>query len=119
MKAQIRLLLTVQLSVMIGYLVVIFIVKREGFASATTGCLASLIPSLYFSFRMLRVAHVDDAAKWLGHAYRSDIGKWVLAGIIFALAFSSGYQWDPVILFTGYLLVQMSALFLPIIFKGN
>jgi F0F1-type ATP synthase assembly protein I len=119
MKAQIRLLLTVQLSVMIGYLIVIFIADRQGLVSAATGCLASLLPSLYFSFRMLRCSNVDDAAQWLSHAYRSDIGKWVLAGVIFALAFSSGYQWDPIILFIGYLLVQMSAMFLPIMFKGN
>lgn len=119
MKAQIRLLLTVQASVMLGYLVVIFIVDRQGLVSATTGCLASLLPSLYFSFRMLRYSQVEDPAKWLGHAYRSDIGKWVLAGVIFALAFSSGYQWDPIILFIGYLLVQMSAFFIPIMFKGT
>ena len=104
---------------MFGYLAVIISVDQEGLVSALTGCLASFLPSLYFSFRMLRHDEIDDAAKWLGHAYRSDIGKWILAGVIFAVAFTSGYPWDPVILFSGYLLVQMSALFAPTLFKGN
>lgn len=119
MKSQIQLLLIIQLVVMLGYLAVVYSLQLGDPVSALTGCLASLLPSLYFSYRMLRRAHIDDAAEWLGHAYRSDIGKWVFAGIIFAVAFTSGYQWDPVILFIGYLLVQMSAMFLPFIQQGE
>lgn len=119
MKSQIQFLLLIQLVVMLGYLAAVLVLRPESVVSGLTGCLASLIPSVYFSLRMLRHRQVDDASEWLGHAYRSDIGKWVVAGIIFALAFTSGYQWDPVVLFVGYLLVQMSALFLPLIKKSE
>ena len=119
MKSQIQLLLIIQLLVMLGFLAVVYILQLGDMVSGLTGCLASLLPSLYFSFRMLRRAHINDAAEWLGHAYRSDIGKWVFAGIIFTLAFTTGYQWDPLVLFVGYLLVQMSGLFLPFIQKGE
>jgi len=104
---------------MLIYLLTVFVLKPGGSFSAFTGCLASLLPSIYFSYRMLRQADNNNATEWLGYAYRSGIGKWLMAGIIFVLAFTSGYQWDPVILFVGYLLVQMSGLFVPFIHKGK
>ena len=119
MKAQIQILLTVQLVMMLVYLVLVYLLQLGDLVSALSGCLTSLLPSVYFSFRMLRQAHNNDAAAWLGHAYRADIGKWVLAAIIFALLFTSDYQWDPLILFVGYLLVQLSGMFVPIIQKGD
>ncbi len=119
MKSQIQLLLLIQLAVMLGFLAVVALLRPAALVSGLTGCLASVLPSFYFSIRMLRHRHVSDAGEWLGYAYRSDIGKWVIAGIIFALAFSSGYHWDPVILFTGFLLVQMSGMLLPLIQKGE
>ena len=119
MKTQVQHLLIIQLLVMLGYLVAVYVLRPGSLLSGLTGCLASLIPSFYLSFRMLRRNHVDDAAEWLGHAYRSDIGKWLMSAMIFALAFTSGYSWDPVILFVGFLLVQMSAMFLPLINKGE
>jgi len=35
------------------------------------------------------------------------------------LAFTSGYPWDPVILFAGFVLIQLSGLFAPLVIKGN
>lgn len=119
MKAQVQLLLTVQLVLMLLYLGLVYGLKLGDVFSALTGCLASLIPSLYFSFKMLRSRLESDPSEWLSYVYRSDIGKWIMAAIIFALAFSSGYQWDPLILFVGYLLVQMAGMFVPIFQKGE
>lgn len=115
MKVQIQALLTVQLAMMLVYLTLVVVFQLGDEFSALTGCLASLLPSVYFSIRMLRQANNDNAAEWLGYAYRSDIAKWVMAGIIFILAFSSNYQWDPLILFVGYLLVQISGMFVPFV----
>lgn len=119
MKTQIQLLLTVQLVLMLIYCSLVLLLSLGDGFSALTGCLASLIPSSYFSYKMLRQLDNDNAAEWLSYAYRSDIGKWIMAGIIFALAFSSGYQWDPLILFVGYLLIQISGMFVPFLYKGN
>ena len=118
MKAQVQLLLTVQLVLMLIYSGLVFLLDLGDFFSAITGCLASLVPSLYFSIKMLRSGLENDATEWLAYAYRSDIGKWIMAAMIFALAFSSGYQWDPLILFIGYLLVQMAGMFVPLLQKG-
>lgn len=119
MKAQIQFLLGIQLVVMLVYMALVYLLQLGDKLSAWTGCLASLLPSIYFCTRMMRQADNNDAAAWLGYAYRSDIGKWVFAGVIFAVAFSSGYQWDPIVLFVGYLLVQVSGMFIPLIHKGN
>jgi len=119
MKIQIQLLLTVQLIVVLVYCLLVLLFKPGSEFSAFTGCLASLIPSMYFSYKMLRQLDNYNAAKWLGYTYRADIGKWLMAGMIFALAFTSDYQWDPLILFVGYLLVQMSGVFVPFLYKGK
>ncbi len=119
MKAQVQWLLAVQSVMTMAYLGLVFLFRLGDWFSALIGCLASLLPSLYFSIRMLRQADNNEAAAWLGYAYRSEIVKWVMGGIIFALAFTSGYPWDPLILFIGYLLVQVSAMFVPLIQKGK
>ncbi len=119
MKAQIQRLLTVQTVVTVLFLLLVLISGWGDGFSALTGCLASLIPSGYFGYKMLRQADNDNAVEWLGYTYRSGIGKWLMAGLIFGLAFGSGYQWDPFILFAGYLLVQMSGMLVPFIHKGN
>ena len=91
--------------------------------SALTGCVAALIPKTYFSLRMLRSTEDMDAAQWLSYAYRTEIGKWVILGAIFMGAFTTGYPWDPVIFFAGFVLIQLSGWLAPfvIIFytKGN
>ena len=88
--------------------------------SALVGCMAALVPKTYFGIRMLRATEQEqDAARWLGYAYRSEVGKWVILGSIFALAFTSGYPWDPVILFVGFVLIQLSGRVVPLVIKGN
>ncbi len=119
MKTQVQLLLTVQLVFMLIYCLLVYIFRQGSEFSALTGCLASLLPSIYFSYKMLQQASNDNATEWLGYTYRSNIGKWLMAGMIFVLAFTADYQWDPVILFVGYLLIQMSGFFVPILYKGK
>jgi len=87
--------------------------------SALVGCVAGLVPGTWFGVRMLRTAENDDAMRWLGYAYRSEFGKWVLTGAIFALAFTSGYDWDPEFLFAGFTLVLLSGWLAPLVIGGN
>ena len=88
--------------------------------SALVGCVAALIPKTYFGIRMIRATEENkNAAQWLGYAYRSEIGKWVIMGSIFALAFTTGYPWDPVVLFAGFVLIQLSGWFAPLVIKSN
>ena len=87
--------------------------------SALVGCLAALIPKTYFSIRMLRETENNNATQWLGYAYRSEIGKWVIMSTILLLAFTSSYPWDPVVLFAGFVLIQVSGWVTPFVTKGN
>jgi len=87
--------------------------------SALLGCVAALLPKTYFSFRMLRATKNNNAPQWLGYAYRSEIGKWVIMSMILLLAFTTDYPWDPVVLFAGFVLIQVSGWFTPFVTKGN
>jgi F0F1-type ATP synthase assembly protein I len=87
--------------------------------SALTGCIACLAPNTYHSIRMLKQTENNNAVQWLGYAYRSEFVKWLMTGMIFLLAFTTNYQWDPIILFAGYILLQVSSWFVPLVLKGN
>ena len=119
MKSQIARTLIFHYVVAALYLLGISLWNVKVAPSALLGCAAALVPKTYFSFRMLRSADNDDAAQWLGYAYRSEIGKWVVMGCIFAAAFATDYPWDPVVLFAGFVLLQISGWFAPMILKGN
>ena len=119
MKDQIKKTLVLQYGLAASYLAVAALWDLAVTASALLGCLAALVPKTYFSFRMLQVADNDDAAQWLSYVYRSEIGKWVIMGGIFATAFTSGYPWNPVVVFAGFVLVQTSGWFAPMVTKGN
>ena len=102
------------------YLTAIGLWNPAEIPSALVGCVASLVPTAYFGIRVARAADkTNDAAQWLGYAYRAEIGKWVMTGTIFALAFTSDYPWDPVVLFAGFSLIQLSGWVTPLVMKGN
>ena len=122
MKDQIYRTLVFQFALGGVYLTGIGLWDPAGIPSALAGCVASLAPKAYFDMKMSRAADNDkhsDAAKWLGYALRAEIGKWVIMGAIFALAFTSDYPWDPVVLFAGFVLLQLSGWFVPLVTKGN
>ncbi len=123
MNDQIIGILVLQYVLGITYLAATGLWDVTALISALTGCAAALVPKTYFSLRMLRSTEDKDAAQWLGYAYRSEIGKWVIMGAILMAAFTTDYHWDPVVLFVGFVLIQMSGWLAPfvIIFytKGN
>jgi len=88
--------------------------------SALVGCLAALLPKTYFGIRTIMATEDNNnATQWLGYACRFDLGKWVMMAMIFWLAFTSGYPWDPVVLFAGFVLIQISGLFAPLVIGVN
>ena len=101
------------------YLISLALWDKTVLFSALVGCMAALIPNTYFSIRMLQAAENNNAVQWLGYAYRSELVKWLMTGMIFLLAFTSNYPWDPIVLFAGFCLIQMSSWFVPLIVKGN
>ena len=88
-------------------------------SSALVGCVAGLAPATWFSFRMLRTEDNNDAQQFLGYALRSEIGKWVLMGAIFAIAFTTKDDWDPGFLFAGFVLILLSGWIAPLVIKGT
>jgi F0F1-type ATP synthase assembly protein I len=120
MKEQIYRALGFQFALGGVYLTGIGLWDPAGIPSALVGCVASLVPKTYFDMKMSRAADNDsDAVGWLGYALRAEIGKWVIMGAIFALAFTSDYPWDPVVLFAGFVLLQVSGWFVPLVTKGK
>lgn len=119
MKNQIIRTLVFQYALGVVYLVVAGLWGIALISSALLGCLAALLPNTYFSIRMLRETENNNAPQWLGYAYRSTIGKWLIMSAILVLAFSTDYSWDPVVLFAGFVLIQVSGWFAPFVTKGN
>ena len=119
MKNQIKRILIFQYILGVTYLIGTSFWDIAFIPSALVGCVAALVPKTYFSIRMLRETDNNNATQWLGYAYRSEIGKWVIMSAILVLAFTSGYPWDPVVLFAGFVLIQVSGWFAPIVTKGS
>ncbi len=119
MKNQIFKVLVLQYVLGFIYLTATGIWDAAAMMSAATGCMAALVPKTYLCMRMLRAIEVESAAQWLGYAYRSQIGKWVIAGAIFMLAFTTDYPWDPVVLFAGFVLIETSGWLAAVVIKGN
>jgi F0F1-type ATP synthase assembly protein I len=119
LKNQILRLLVLQYGLGMMYLAVTSLWDLSALMSALTGCLAALLPRTYFCLRMLRFRESDSAEQWLGYAYRSEVGKWVIMGAIFVLAFTTDYPWDPVVLFVGFGVIQVSGWLTPFVIKGN
>ncbi len=119
MKNQIIRILILQYILGVTYLLGIGLWDMTVIPSALTGCVAALIPKTYFGIRMLRTMENNNAPQWLGYAYRSEIGKWVIMSMILVLAFTTGYSWNPVVLFAGFVLIQLSGWLTPFVTKGN
>ena len=120
MKNQIIRTLILQYILGVIYLTGTGLWDAAAMLSALVGCIAALIPKTYFGLRMMRATEQEkDAAQWLGYAYRSEIGKWVIMGAIFAAAFTTDYPWDPVVLFAGFILIQLSGRVISLVIKDN
>ena len=120
MKNQIIKTLILQYILGVIYLIVTGLWDTAAMLSALVGCIAALVPKTYLDLRMMRVTETNkNAAQWLSYAYRSEIGKWVIMGAIFAAAFTTSYPWDPVVLFIGFVLIQLSGRVAPLVIKGN
>ena len=119
MKNQIYTTLIIQYILGIIYLFGVVIWDDSVMLSALTGCIAGLAPNTYYGIRMLKQVDNNSAVQWLGYAYRIEFVKWLMTGMIFLLAFTTNYPWDPIVLFAGFCLIQMSSWFIPLIVKGS
>ena len=119
MKYQIYATVIIQYILGTIYLIGVVIWDDSVMLSALVGCIACLVPNTYQSMRMLKQTENNNAMQWLGYAYRSEFVKWVMTGMIFLLAFTANYEWDPIVLFAGFCLIQISSWFIPLIIKGN
>ena len=115
MKSQIIKVLIVQYGLGVGYLAAAGLWDAATIISAMTGCMAALLPKTYFSLRMLRDTEDKNAQQWLSYAYRSEIGKWAIMGSIFMVAFNTDHHWDPVFLFVGFVVIQISGWLAPFV----
>lgn len=119
MKNQFLQPLIAQYAVSGIYLFGVVIWNESVMLSAITGCIACLVPNTYQSIRMLRQADNNNAGEWLAYAYQSEFVKWLMTGMIFVLAFTTNHEWNPIVLFAGYILIHITSWFVPLVLKGN
>jgi ATP synthase protein I len=109
-----QLLLAVLLSTGIA-----FFQSGNSFFSAVAGCLAAILPNGYIGYKMIRQSGAATAHEFVNYAYRSQLGKWVMTGMIFVLIFTAENEWDPMSLFVGYCVIAIAGGFIPLIFKSD
>jgi len=119
MKSQIWAVLQVQYSVAGIFLLLVLLWNYNVVFSAFVGVLAAVVPNSYFAFKMLKRVNNKDAVQWLGYAYRSEFGKWLMTGVIFVLVFTSDYAWNYKVLLAGFIFMQFSSWFTPLMVKNK
>ena len=120
MKNQIIRTLILQYILGVIYLLGTGLWDAAAWFSGLVGCLAALIPKTYFGIRMIQATEKnDDATRWVGSAYRFVFGKWVLMILILGMAFTTDYPWNPVVLFAGFVLIQISGLVTPLVMHSD
>ncbi|MFT5503029.1 MAG: ATP synthase protein I [Gammaproteobacteria bacterium] len=96
-----------------------FFHSGESFVSVVAGSLAAILPNGYIGYKIFRQSGAITAHEFVNYAYRSQLGKWVMTGMIFVLIFTADYNWDPLSLFAGYCVVAIAGGFIPLIFKSD
>ena len=120
MKKQVIQVLVAQCALTLILVSVLALTGSDEIAfSGLVGCLTGLVPNAYVLRRMLRQADNVSAEEFVSYAYRSQIGKWIMTGMMFVLIFTAEYVWDPVGLFAGFCLITLSSGFVPIFVKGD
>jgi len=114
MNKSIKAALLVRLLVSCVFIVCIYAFFRGAVFSAVVGAVSCLIPEAYQGWKISKTEKEFEPSKWLRLAYQSMISKWLMTAMIFAISFSSSFQWDYKILFAGYLIVSISGLLTPI-----
>lgn len=117
MKSQILAAWRAQIVLSMMFLAVVLLWQSSLVFSAFVGVLAALAPNGYVAWKMVKQAQNNNATQWLGHAYRSQFGKWIMTGVIFALAFTADVNWDYRALLAGFVFVQLTNWLLPLIVR--
>lgn len=108
-----------RLSVSCLFVGFIYISQQTAVFSAFVGVVACLIPESYQGWKVSKADKVFEPNMWLRLTYQSMISKWLMTAMIFAISFSSDFEWDYKILFIGYLIVNVFGLLTPILIKGK
>ncbi len=101
--------------VLIAVLITLALFKAEAAASMLVGGLVSVIPTLYFTWRLFRRVGARAAKKIVKTFYISELIKLVLMGILFVLI----VKLDIVIIvpfILGFVIAQMGALVAPLLY---
>lgn len=100
------------------YIACVVVVNIDLIRSALIGVMASVIPEFYQAWKLSKTENELNPQTWLGSVYRSLFTKWLMAIMIFSIMFMVSSKWDYGVLFLGYLIVQMSGVMAPFLYKG-
>jgi len=119
MNSNIKTSMMVRFVVGCVFVVLIYVFQQASVFSAFIGFMACFIPESYQGWKISKTGGVYEPNMWLRLAYQSMITKWLMTAMIFAVSFSTEIQWDYVILFIGYVIVNVFGLLTPILIKGK
>lgn len=113
--AVVKRLLLVQLLVAILFPLVLLPFGTNAALSAVAGCLASLIPNLYFAYRTFQYSGARSAQKIVRGFYAGEAMKLVLTALIFALCFKYLKTLNVAAMFGGFIMVQLAVWLTPLL----
>ncbi|MGR2738558.1 ATP synthase subunit I [Billgrantia sp. Q4P2] len=85
----------------------------DGALSALMGGLVSLIPSLYFAWRIGSVRGGRQAGRFVSNLYRAEAGKFGLTVALLAMVFVAAPPSNPIFFFVAYVAVVLAHWLLP------
>lgn len=111
---------TFQLVLLISMFIVCTIMLGKVAAySALAGGLCSMIPHLYFAYRMLFLSPNSNPQVILKGFFRIEIIKFILSIAMFGLCVAVIQPMDLLMLVVGYIILQLSVIFVPLLVKHN
>ncbi len=102
------LLVQLTVCVMVGTLFGLGFGKVAGYSSLTGGMIA-LLANSYFTYKAFKYYGARSATAIVQSLWAGQFGKMVLTAVFFALTFVTVRPVDVVMLFTGYIAVQMAS----------
>ncbi|MEG3591760.1 MAG: ATP synthase subunit I [Pseudomonadota bacterium] len=108
----IKRIIYIQVIVIIAGVIAGFIHSTEAALSALLGGLAYLVPNLYFIQYMFVDSEMRNPQQELKAFYFAEIGKWLIAAIMFGCIFYFYKQVVPISLFSVYVATLLAPIFI-------
>lgn len=98
------------LALLVTAAVAFLVLDRAGAASVAIGGLVSWVPNTLFTLKFFRYSGARAMERAVGNAYAAEAMKLVMMALGFALVFRVMKSAQPLMVFTGFVVVHVAAL---------